>query len=239
MSAFRFLRFCAIGIASICFRESAFATEIYSVTGPNSGISYSVDAIDYVAISWTQTSTYTNVSISAGLAGSGSGDAFLMTSIGLGTTTASQIATSPIVFPGSPTVVGIFSGLTLSPGTYYLLFSGAVTNQPSGWEVTFSPTIVLDSGVTRAVGTYFTDLPPVPYPPNSTYTYFPHDDAGYSLIDVSGTLLPIPEPGTWPIVGAALTSLMWCRSKKRISGEVNLLTKSIKARVTRGSARTF
>jgi hypothetical protein len=195
-----------LGIVSIFFSASGIAGEIYSVTGPDAGIIYSVDALNYLAISWTQTSAYTGVDISVTLDGSGSGNAFLMMAIGLGTTTASQIATTAITFPGSPAEVSLFSGLNLLPGTYYLLLSGDVVDQPTGWDFTYSPTIVLDAGITRTVGYYYTDLPPVSYPPDSTYTYYGSDNAGYLFVDVSGTASSAAEPATGPLAGLALSA---------------------------------
>jgi hypothetical protein len=54
------------------------------------------------------------------------GQAYLMTAIGPGTTVASQAATAPFFVPGTlvtPTSADLFSGLSLGPGTYYLLLT--------------------------------------------------------------------------------------------------------------------
>src|ERR1051325_9058977 len=80
------------------------------------------------ATGWTQTGSYTNVSVSALLyaqSNSGLGSAYLMHSIGSATTPADQIAFTPFsVLPsGNPLLasfIQMFSGLTLGPGTYYL-----------------------------------------------------------------------------------------------------------------------
>ncbi len=112
------------------------------------------DGVAYV-VGWSQTKTYSNVSISAKLfyagafKGSTSGNfkAYLSTSIGPG---AVALATQAGAIPTSataPATYTVFSGLTLGPGTYYLTIAAPDVLSNPGWE-TGSGSIVLDSGVT-------------------------------------------------------------------------------------------
>jgi hypothetical protein len=78
------------------------------------------------------------------------------------------------------------------------------------------PTITTDSGVTRTIGSYYTDDPPVSYPPGGSYTYYPFDNDGYPLYDVTGTLVAVPEPGTGAVLTVAL-GLIFFRLKARIN----------------------
>ncbi|MGA2255528.1 MAG: hypothetical protein ABSG53_12765, partial [Thermoguttaceae bacterium] len=79
---------------------------------------------EYVrAAGWSQTSTYSGVTITAeidpGIGSGTSGTAYLMTQIGPGTTSAEQIATASFSATGSafsPALNTLFTGLTLGPG---------------------------------------------------------------------------------------------------------------------------
>jgi hypothetical protein len=103
-----------------------------SLTPPNRasfyiGGSYS----NVVASSWTQTASFSGVTIDASLGsvdpGFTSGTAYLMSAIGPGTTPASEVD-APVNFTvpvgsnfGSVPLTVLFSGLNLGPGTYYLV----------------------------------------------------------------------------------------------------------------------
>jgi hypothetical protein len=102
------------------------------------------------SVGWSQTGTYTNVSISADVNITGSpgdppvkptdtGHSFLTTQVGAGTTVANQIASG--TFAGTsdwasnphPNWITLFTGLTLGPGTYYLTLD--TTGYGGGWRV--------------------------------------------------------------------------------------------------------
>lgn len=100
-------------------------------------------------VSWTQTVGFANVSVSAYIFSEAGPDgtpgdqytAYLTNKIGAGTTAANQVANPVTNFaapfdapvPGTPAL--LFSGLTLGPGTYYLVIQ-SLNNSPSGllWE---------------------------------------------------------------------------------------------------------
>ncbi len=114
-----------------------------------------------VAVSWTQSGGFSGVSIDASLVSIDSsfdtGTAYLMSSIGPGTTAMSEVVppvgfTAPIgnQFGEVPTTV-LFSGLTLTPGTYYLVLTAPFANimgSPLRWQVATEPDIITASSVT-------------------------------------------------------------------------------------------
>lgn len=87
---------------------------------------------------WSQTDLYSNVSVKAELDGNGTainGTAYLMTQVGPGTTTANQIASADFAvtaLPFGPDLTTLFTGLTLGPGTYYLIITAS-----GGWMGNF------------------------------------------------------------------------------------------------------
>ena len=181
------------------------------------------------SVGWTQTGTYTNVSISADVNIVGSpgdpangkptdtGLSFLTTQVGAGTTVANQIASG--TFAGTsnwganptPNWITLFTGLTLGPGTYYLTLD--TTGYGGGWRVdTPSDLATLGSGVTPAGSLYGECTLAAPcggYAPASTQ----YTDPGYLLrVDVEGTSVPLP--GTLALLGIGLAGLGFGRRKK-------------------------
>jgi hypothetical protein len=92
----------------------------------------------FIAVSWTQTTTFTDVVISA-LIGTNNpsinqGTAWLTQSIGPGTAPGSEVAQSAITFPVfGPTSTMLFSGVTLTPGTWFLVLSAPASATTLGW----------------------------------------------------------------------------------------------------------
>lgn len=114
-------------------------TQGYTFAGTNgNGIQQAVEA------SWNELGSFSNVSIAAeldpGPLGLISATAYLMTQVGPGTTIANQLAvTAPVSVTGTefhPTLVNLFSGLNLGPGSYYVVLSAPATGfQSGGWEI--------------------------------------------------------------------------------------------------------
>ncbi len=158
------------------------------------------------AVSWTQTGTYTNVDISAMLGGHlgnpGTGDLYLMNSIGPGTTVANQLDFITLTLPGAtystmPTLV--FSGLTLGPGTYYLVLND--TNN-LGFIGLSSPVETADGGVTinaDLLGMGASD----PYPPATTLAPFDRE-IGFSV--TGNAVTATPEPSSVLLIGSSLAA---------------------------------
>jgi hypothetical protein len=89
------------------------------------------------ASSWTQSNSFTNVTVSAGLSSFGvpgqTGRAYLTRRLGPDTTPADQVASAQFAFPLEAGDVPLFTGLTLLPGRYYLSMIGN-GDSGSGWS---------------------------------------------------------------------------------------------------------
>jgi hypothetical protein len=180
-----------VTVVSVTGSPSTCASTGGNLGDPTTGI--------VTAVSWSQTSGYSNVTISAALDDLDGPTltqfaAYLTTSIGPGTTAAQQIATANVTAPqvGSPTatLTTIFTGLTLPPGTYYLTIYGSVNGPvlgPDCWTFsTGAPTIVTAAGVAG-----LTDLQVLgvaPYPPASLF----HGVSGQDFFQVTGTVIAPP-----------------------------------------------
>jgi len=94
---------------------------------------------------WNQSGSWSNVAVSAELASNTTGStvtAFLTTQIGPGTTVANQIATQVVGVNSGVGNYGLFSGLSLGSGSYFitLLFSSSLTG-PLGGGTVIGPTV--------------------------------------------------------------------------------------------------
>jgi len=198
------------------FSAMAGPVTIVSVLGGTFG-SEITGAATYV--SWTQTSTYTGVTVQAELFDQvdpdATGVAYLTNQLGPGTTQLSNGQSTPFnidITNTSPALVTLFSGLTLGPGTYYLVINP--TDSELAWQgYTTSPTVTTASGVTLGSNAvcFTTDgTPPCTlpaYPPASNFSCeFCSKDAGSFLYQVTGTLQSsgVPEPATGGLMLAAL-----------------------------------
>lgn len=188
------------------------------------------------AISWSQSDTWTNVSISMTFLNSCaefvfnfcngtsavSGEAYLTNAIGPGTTAANQIAfttlnTSGIVFP----TLFPFSNLTLGPDTYYLIF---LQRTPSGffWAGSGFPyQLTAALGVTPGPA-YLgnTSYPLLGYPPASDFFTYPLDSAGAPLFSITGDRAsenpaPVPEPTSLLFMGTGLSLITQALRRRR------------------------
>jgi hypothetical protein len=130
------------------------------ISNPFTGVEY---------VSWTQTGTFSNVTIQANLSstsGTASGNVYLTTQVGVGTTVAQQIATAAVSTSNTASsglATTLLSGLTLGPGTYYLVVSGLHL----GLAFSGAPVTVVGTGVTGnpdAVGGVVAAYPPATSP---------------------------------------------------------------------------
>jgi hypothetical protein len=198
---------------------SASGQNIITVTGAPGG---TFDYSGAAQTSWSQTGTYTGVTIQATLVscfGPETGTAYLTVN---GTSIANQVAVNNGLSinggtNGATAVVTLFSGLTLGPGTYYLTL-----NPSSGAECTdiwqnvageSLPTVTRATGVTA--GSSGSQSEPAVYPPSSTFT------GGLSfLYAVTGTPSgvtppPTPAPPTAILLGVGLLLVFWYVARYR------------------------
>ena len=127
------------------------AENILSVTGnPAHGwvVIYNGQAF---ASSWTQSNSFTNVSVSAELSSFGvpgqTGRAYLTRRLGPDTTTDHEVASAQFAFPLEAGDVRLFTGLTLTPGRYYLSMIGN-GDSGSGWSTGCPAKVDAAEGVT-------------------------------------------------------------------------------------------
>jgi len=154
--------------------SGAAVTIVSTTTHGNDGYLYVTGAA-----AWSQTGTYTNVSIviAADPGGDGihnhtaSGTAYLTTQVGAGTTVANEVARASYSVTGvafSPGLVTLFTGLTLGPGTYYLVVD---PQNGGGWEV-------WDFGITPTTAPGVAVLGELDFYPNPTASYPPASPFG-------------------------------------------------------------
>jgi hypothetical protein len=162
-----------------------------------------------LAVSWTQTSTFTDVIIQALIFSNNpnfdEGTAWLTQSIGPGTSPGSELAQTAVTFPvfGAPTT--LFSGVTLGPGTWYLILSSPVKALNLGWW-NGNGTPVTGAGVTMGetlltAAQFANDA----YAPGSNFI------GSYPSLafSVTGTEVPttVPEPASLMLTGCGLLGL--------------------------------
>lgn len=209
---------------------SISAATIASVGNPNPNYipGFGVNEQYALSVSWTQTKSYTDVSVYAPLGKGGANDsnpayAYLTNRVGLGTTAANEIAKSVVYFsPAADPTIQLFNGLTLGPGSYYVtLWSPVMAG--GGWSIATDPNISLDEGVTLGPNQYAyryvgIDKNPFvfsgwPYPPSGLYIpetisvdSYPNDHLVFS---VTGTevITVAPEPHSISLTAISLTLL--------------------------------
>ena len=196
---------------------------IYQAAPPSGIINGGLNSPGYAT--WTQSATYSSVVISATLYAEGTTPAlrsetfYLTDKVGPETTQAAdEIASVTITLPGTgtaPVDTVIFSGLTLGPGTYYLV-KGPVTpggTDGVGWSLNFSPGPVYTYGsFVGATPTFgpdgYINGGSAPYIPAGTLGSY--GSQGAILLSVTNT----PEPATFGLIGAMLLGGVWYRRRK-------------------------
>ena len=170
-----------------------------------------------VYASWTQASgtTYTGVSLAATVCsgtGAVSGATWYLTNqVGAGTTAgANQIATGTVsgITALCPTggATTLATGLTLPPGTYFLVFSNFTG--PFNLATANPPGESVGTGVTSNPDANDTATPTPAYPPAST-TFVADSPARSLLVSVTGTLpapptTSVPTLSTWALAATAI-----------------------------------
>jgi hypothetical protein len=163
-----------------------------------------------LASSWTFGSTFTNVAINAVLRTDTTPEnvtAFLLTGIGAGTTIAQQLATTIVAAPSAgsgPTLVSVFSGLTLGPGTYFLVLNANTSGvgdtlwmeSLNGATITAAPGVThnIDNSVTATLNAYV--------PASNFHTITANLD-----YTITGDTTSTPEPTTLLAVASGLIIL--------------------------------
>jgi len=200
-----------LALAILGFASPAGADVIAAQTG-TSGAALS-DAANFV--SWTQTSTYSNVIITAGLANAlpnsvpGQGTVYLTTRMGPGTTVADEIARISLSnVPVAGALETLFTGLTLGPNTYYLVAASDTGGSGLGWLVG-NFTSLAGPGVTLNLSGSVLELTHLAaYSPASDFLIAPPGPP-LLMFSVTGNPIsaPVPEPASLILLMAGLLGL--------------------------------
>ncbi len=191
---------------------SLSADTILSVIGPTYIAFPAIISGQAVAIPFTVGQSYFDVSLSPDLINSFSGSAYLTSQIGVGTTLADQLATNSFTSTdsGSGSFRTVLQGVSITPGTYFLVLSTTEADSPGGWGGTISPTTVAAPGVSTPLGYYVSQT-------NGAYApadIFDTSDSGLAPeIVISGN--STPEPGTWVFFVTAFGLFFLGRNLKR------------------------
>ncbi len=154
---------------------------------------------EFAYLSFTTTTAYSNVSIAANLFALSGGQVtgYLSNSVGPG---AIPIATSsPVTVTSAQANLTLFSGLTLPPGTYYLVLSGnmACGDTSIGWSYsTGTPTV--GPGVTLGAFGYDSPFLGSPNASNPVASTFVTNSVNSLSVLVTGSSAPA-APTTTPI----------------------------------------
>jgi hypothetical protein len=201
----------------------AFAATIVTVSGGTGSSS----GVGEAYATWTQTSAYSNVTITANLfsnGGTATGTAFLTTAVGPGATSATQIATTPISISNlTGTPIQLFTGLTLPAGTYYLvIYASGIDLVWQGLDGTVTTTF--GTGVTNSVTYAGNNTENGGYPPGSVFNA---PSSYYLQFSATGTLsVPPPAPSVPALTPTAmlaaallllLTGLWLMRKPRRVA----------------------
>ena len=185
------------------------AANIFTLSGPQP---FGFSGFPLLMQSWSQTTTYTNVSITMPLADFSTpvnagveGKVYLMRQIGPGTTASSEVAPPLSIsgLTGLPVTRTLFSGLTLVPGNYYVVLVPTTSTPQSMTPFAAStPAVAVGAGVTAlgvGVGT------PAIYPPASNFTVSLAENS--LIINVTGDA-PVATPSLNAIGLSLLLLLM-------------------------------
>ena len=202
----------------------AQADPIVTTVGTPSNASF-ITANQYNAVQFTLGSSWTDVSIAASLTtttAGRTGTAFLTTQIGPGTTIAQQLASTAFTFALVPDLsttlsyVNLFSGLSLGPGNYFVVFSSTNTVNDSGISVNLAATYTTAPGVSVGVEQFASGAGLNPaFPPASTFN---PATSGNRFFRVDGTPAggtAIPEPATMLLLGTGLAGVGAIVRKRR------------------------
>jgi hypothetical protein len=209
-----------------CAPWIARAEVIVSQGGAGIGESTLGGPVTFTAFqSWASTVAFTGVSVSVNVGTTdpsfGTFTAWLMTQVGPGTTVGDQVATNTFTAPTvsdfftAPPLTTLFTGLSLVPGTYFLVLSAPTGSSGPGWEQTadFVPTTapgVIASGQAEMSFQGVPGFDPA-FPPDSPFLPAEGLPLGY---EVDGTQITVPEPSTLALLGIGLLTFIGARQRR-------------------------
>ncbi len=204
-------------VAGAILATATIAARADAIAGMAGGSLSSIDANNPEGVSWTQTGSYTNVTISAFLSSAdfsslGTGTIYLTDQIGPGTTVANQIAettVSGLAF-GPATATTLFSGLDLGPGTYYLITASNLGGGGLGWNVYDGNAAIPGISGTNNSDEFNADGI-AGYPPASAFFTWGSHELDFQ---VTGDTAATPEPSSLILLGTGLFGIVGMTRRK-------------------------
>jgi hypothetical protein len=194
---------------------SVLADSIIAPVGTANNASV-VNFNQYNLVRFTLGGSYTNVTIRASLVSLSAGingNAFLTNQVGAGTTVANELANTSFFFAQVPNLstdvvfVSLFSGLSLGPGTYYVVFASSNPAADSAISLGTAVTYTTAPGTTVGIPQFAAGASINAYAPAST---FGNSGLGNRFFTVDGTPAganAVPEPATILLLGSGLAGL--------------------------------
>jgi hypothetical protein len=203
--------------AALALGMNASATTVLSVSA-NTPVTFALGGPSYeqiLAQQFIASSALKNVSVSAQVGNNGQAlstiNAWLTTAIGPNETTANVIASATIAPSSSDSMQTLFSGLTLTPGTYYLVLSGGSTTDTEAdwWGTNGSTAVTSADGVSYNGGDYYyyANVSQLDDAPAVNFNYLPNSLNLNSNVTgdlVSPASAPEPASEALLILGAAV-----------------------------------
>jgi len=201
---------------------NALADIVASQSGSDATSPWSLSTTQALAVSWTSPQTYSNVTVDVTLDGllgnGGTVQAYLMDKIGSGATSSDVLDTNSFTYPLSVSpdeTLTAFSGLTLIPGTYYLVLYDPTSG---GWWGSNSVSVqgleVQTTGPGVTISTdEFASSPNSANPYESSFSPF---DTGlhFSVTGDLETTSAVPEPSSVLMLAGILACGILLRIKK-------------------------
>ena len=185
-------------IAFIASTTVAQAATIFVVTLTGSGFAFGGSGV--LVTSWSQTSTFTNVVITSPLLDNTPGGpialtegaVYLVNQFGPGTTSANNVAVPTLIsgLTSSFTTRTLFSGLTLGPGTYYLVWVPGTHSPDLSMSPEGGPNSIATGPGVSFVG-IGNSVAVDPFPP-ATNTPVSNTGEGSFIVSVTGDLVGVP-----------------------------------------------
>jgi hypothetical protein len=202
-------------VAAAILATATIAARADAIAGVTGGTLTNFQSNDPEGISWTQTGSYRDVTISAflsSLGGSGgTGTIYLTDQIGLGTTVANQIAVttvSGLAFEPA-TATTLFSGLDLGPGTYYLITASNLGGDGLAWNLYNGAAAIPGISGTNNFDEFANGE--AAYPPASSFFSVGTNELDFA---VTGNIAATPEPSSLILLGTGLVSIVGMTRRK-------------------------
>jgi PEP-CTERM motif len=202
-------------VAAAILATATIAARADAIAGVTGGTVIAIEINDPAGISWTQTGSYKDVTISAflsSLGGSnGTGTIYLTDQVGPGTTVANQIAETTVSGLASEpaTATALFSGLDLGPGTYYLITASNLGGGGLGWNFYTGAAAIPGISGTNNFDEFAEGE--AGYPPASSFF-----TVGTNKLDfqVTGDIAATPEPSSLILLGTGLFGIVGTTRRK-------------------------